>query len=51
MKRRLLIFLLLLFFCPRLRAQDDGYRTERAIAYRDAADPASGDSLCRLDLY
>ncbi len=51
MKRLLLVFAALLLFCPTLRAQDGGYRTERAIAYRDAADPASADSLCRLDLY
>lgn len=51
MKRLLLVFAVLLLFCPTLRAQDGGYRTERAIAYRDAADPASADSLCRLDLY
>ena len=51
MKRLLLVFAVMLLSCPTLRAQGGGYRTERAIAYRDAADPASADSLCRLDLY
>ena len=51
MKRLLLVLTVLLLFCPALRAQGNDYRTERAIAYRDAADPASADSLCRLDLY
>ena len=50
MKRLLFVLAVSLFFCPTLRAQSDTYRTERSIAYRDASDPASADSLCRLDL-
>ena len=59
MKRFFALLLLALLACGSLAAREKvrkeapetAYRTERNIAYRNAAGDAYADSLCRLDLY
>ena len=51
MKRILLFLFVLGLYGPKISAQDTTYRTIKNIAYRNAANDAYIDSLCRLDLY
>ena len=50
MKRFFTLVFALTLFCARLSAQTAAYRTDRNIAYRDAAGDGYADSLCRLDI-
>lgn len=51
MKRFLLFLFALALLCTGVTAQTAAYRTDRNIAYRDAAGDGYVDSLCRLDIY
>ena len=51
MKRILLFLFVLSLYGPEISAQETTYRTIKNIAYRNAANDAYIDSLCRLDLY
>ena len=50
MKRFFTLVFALTLFCAGLSAQTAAYRTDRNIAYRDAAGDGYADSLCRLDI-